>query len=296
VGRWLTLIRERFPPAQYVPMAAVFVLGAGLFALAAHEATTRAWWRFGVALGLALSFFFRLRLFDEIKDYEVDLEVNPDRPLARGLIGIGEVKAVIAGLSVLELGVAAWLGHPVLVTHAVALLYTYLMYNEFYIGPWLRPHLTTYAVTHTVSSALLGWSLAAVVTGRGLAELAAPVLVMGGVHWALFNVFEFARKTFAPVEERPSVESYSKLFGPLGAALLTVSQVAAALALMGWVARGWGLTGPGGLWAQLGVALVAALPALTYAARPVPATAKVFRGAAGAYIVLFFVVLSWQTL
>ncbi|GIW72289.1 MAG: hypothetical protein KatS3mg102_1831 [Planctomycetota bacterium] len=291
--RWHALIRERFPPAAYVPMAALFVLGNGAYAVAVHGAAP-AWWRFGVALVLALSFFFRLRLFDEIKDHEVDLAVHPERPLARGLLSPVELKRVIYGLTGLELLLAAALGWALVLAHALAVAYSYLMYNEFFIGRWLRPRLTTYAVTHTFVSALLGLSVAAVASGRGLGALGWRVLAFGAVNWALFNVFEFARKTFAPAEERPGVESYSKIFGPAGAALLTASQLAVALAVLavlgvpgrGAAALGW----------QLGLLAVVVLPALAYALRPVPPAARVFRAAASAYLVLFFAVLSVQLL
>ncbi len=294
--RWWTLVRERFSPASYLPMAALFVLANGLFALAALASAHVAFGRFGAAYVLALSYFFRLRLFDEIKDYEVDLERNPHRPLARGLIGIGEVKRVIYALSAFELTLAAAFGWPVLLSHAIALGYSYLMYNEFFIGAWLRPRLTRYAVSHTVSSGLLGLAVAALVTGRGVWALPLAVWGLAAIDWALFNVFEFARKTYAPLEEPPAAETYSKRFGPRGAIALTLSQVVFALAVLAWLVRRGAAALPVSAWVIEALAtLVVVAPALAYAWCPEPKRAAVFRAAAGLYIVAFLALLAVAT-
>jgi 4-hydroxybenzoate polyprenyltransferase len=265
LSHWGRFVRERFPPATHLPMVALFVLanagtaGPGLIA----------------ALAVTLSFFFRLRLFDEIKDYAVDRAVNPDRPLARGLLGVGEVQRVCVALVAGELVVCALLSSRALAIHTVAIAYSLLMYREFFIGRWLRRHLTTYAVTHTIVTVPLGWSVAVQVGGPAVWRVAL-------VNWMLFNVFEFARKTHAPAEERPNVDSYSRLFTPAGAAALTLSQVALAVVLVGSPA-----------W-QVALATVLILAAGVYVGLRTVGAARLFRGTAAAYILAFYAVLAWQ--
>jgi hypothetical protein len=229
--RWLIFIGERFPLATHVPMAALLAISNGGLAARATGGSVN-WGRLVAAIVLALSFFFRLRCFDEIKDYATDLNVNPTRPLPRGILTLGQVKSAIAALTVLELVLAAVFGWPVLVSHLIAVAYSFLMYREFLIGRFLRPLLTTYAVTHTAVSILLGWSLASLATGIVIWRLPFAVLIFGLANWMLFNIFEFARKTWAREEERPNVDSYSSLFGPWGAAGMTLSQVAVALVIL----------------------------------------------------------------
>jgi 4-hydroxybenzoate polyprenyltransferase len=289
MNRWWQLIRERFPLGSVVPMAVAFVLANAAIA-AGVEGVGVAPDRLLAIGALALSFFFRLRLFDELKDHELDRSVHPDRPLARGLLGRREVGRVAAALAVVELALAAALGRWVLLIHAAAVGYSLLMYREFFVGPWLRPHLTLYAVVHTLVSALLGWSIAASVLGCAPWALPVPVLAFGGVNWMLFNVFEFARKTFAPAEERDGVPSYSKVFGIVGAGLLTSSQIAVALLILVAIAPHFPGVGLAGMPSAL-----AALPfaaALAYAATPETEQARILRTVAGAYVVLFFAVVA----
>lgn len=297
MSRWLTLIRERFPPGSYLPMVVLFfaanaaVAGLGTEALAEHARALV------VSLVVVLSYFFRLRLFDEIKDYEVDRQIHPDRPLARGLVSVAEVRPVIHGLALLELALTASLGMGALAVHAAAVLYSYVMYTEFFIGDTLRPHLTTYAVLHTLSSALLGYSVAAQVlaaTGSGIGALEPAtlhqVLAFGVVNWMLFNIFEFARKSYAPEEERPDVASYSGNFGAWGAVALTLSQVAVALGVIAWAGVLDTLA-----WHYLATALIA-LPAAAFGARPRVAVARFYRRAAGVYILMFYLVTAYPLL
>lgn len=288
---WKAMVLERFPPGAYGPMVVLFTLGNGVVGARAAGVAI-AWGHMALAMALALSFFFRLRLFDEIKDYEVDLDINPTRPLARGALSIPQVLRGVYVLTAFEFAIACAHSPTLLVAHGVAVIYSYLMYKEFFIGSLLRPHLTTYALTHTAVSILLGYSLATAL-GHAYAFALPGVLGFGLVNWGLFNVFEFARKTYAPEEERPTVDSYSSLFGPRGAALLTLSQVAQAV-------LAWGLlcapafVGQTDLVAQGGLALVVTgVPAAAYVASPTKRRAKVFRDLAGLYLLLFFGLLLW---
>ena len=138
-------------------MILLFVIANGLLASQIMEVHA-SWYLFALDFLLAISFFFRLRLFDElIKDYETDLKINPSRPLARGLLTQKQVWQCVLGLMIFEIALSAWIGWHALSGFLIAIGYSLLMYKEFFIGDWLRKHLTTYAVTHTFVSALLGF-------------------------------------------------------------------------------------------------------------------------------------------
>ncbi len=296
--RWGRFVRERFPPASHLPMVAVVTLANAAFAGRAEEMPVRPL-RLLTTFTVTLLFFFRLRCFDEIKDLEVDLRLNPSRPLARGLLSVRQVLRAIALLAAVELVLCGWLGSRAVLVHAGASAYSFLMYKEFFIGRILRPLLTTYAVAHTFVSILLGWSIAAQTTGRAWHEMAWPVLLLGPVNWALFNVFEFGRKTFSPDEERAGADSYSSLFGPAGAAALTLGQIALAMALLAalpgqvlsapaaWPSRAWTL--------HLPLAAIVIAAAAAYVLSPRRA-ARVYRSIVGGYLIAFYAVLAWQSL
>jgi 4-hydroxybenzoate polyprenyltransferase len=291
LNRWLALIKERFSPASYLPLILVFTGANGLY-LAKVTGYDFAYGRFAFTLILLLSFFFRLRCFDEIKDYEVDLKINPTRPLARGVLSIGQVKKGLFWLILLELLLSAYLGFWPFVVHSLAIFYSLMMYEEFFIGDFLRPHLTTYAVSHTFVSVLLGLSAATSITNFNfsLQKIGAVDFLFFFMNWAFFNLFEFARKTFAPQEERPQVASYSNIFRPFGAWLLCWSQAVAGLGILALslpeamrdkAPFSWLLAGAG----------TYSLISLGYVLKPHAKMAKIFRSTTGIYLLLHYILL-----
>ncbi|WP_246845774.1 UbiA family prenyltransferase [Bdellovibrio sp. ZAP7] len=281
---WLILIKERFSPFQYIPMIVAFTVANGLY-LAKIESHDWSWSRFAMAFVLMLSFFFRMRLFDEIKDYEVDLKINPTRPLARGILSVTQVKHALMILILLELVVVSQLGLPSFLVHVLGIGYSLLMYEEFFIGDILRPHLTTYAVSHTFVSVLLGISAAVGISGATDLSILCKHAAFFLVNWCFFNLFEFARKTFAPEEEKENVPSYSNIFGTKGAYLLSISQVVLGLALLRYQ------FGEFLMWPCL-LAAVYLVATIAYLFKPKAVNAKLFRGVTGAYLLGHFIVMS----
>ncbi len=281
---WLILIKERFSPLQYIPMIVAFTVANGLYLLKA-EGIPWSGARFGVVFVLMLSFFFRMRLFDEIKDYEVDLKINPTRPLARGILTVAQVKRMLMILIFLELVLSSQLGLPSFLIHVLAIGYSLLMYEEFFIGDILRPHLTTYAVSHTFVSVLLGISTAVGISGMTDLSILSKHAAFFLVNWCFFNLFEFARKTFAPEEEKENVPSYSNIFGTKGAYLLSLSQVVIGLALLRFQ------FGEFLMWPNVLAALYL-IATMAFLFKPSVFNAKLFRGVTGAYLLGHFIVMS----
>ncbi|MBC7532335.1 MAG: manganese transporter permease [Oligoflexus sp.] len=284
---WWTFVRERFPLGSHIPMVGLFCLGN----VALTENLTAKTGLFTSSIFIiTFLFFFRLRCFDEIKDYQVDLKVNPTRPLARGVLTVFQVRIMIVCILFIELALASRMGTGPLVLHMVAMAYSLLMRVEFFIGKWLSRHLTTYAVTHTFVSMLLGLSIAGQATGVVNEDMLKAVIWAAPINWALFNLFEFARKTFAPEEERPNVESYSLNFGVLGAVVLSLSQVALALAVLWYI----GLAGLEGFEIQAACALIPLLAGVYLVISKSKTSGQVFRTVTGAYLLLFYSILTYQ--
>ena len=278
MAKWWILIKERFSPGSYIPMILLFTAANALY-LSQEVQTEWHWGRFAAVFILMLSFFFRMRLFDEIKDYEVDLKVNPTRPLARGVLTIPQVKVALLLLIIFELILASTFGSATFFIHAAAIGYSLMMYEEFFIGDLLRPHLTTYAVTHTFVSTLLGISGAMAMSGATWDQLNLKHLAFFLMNWAFFNLFEFARKTFAPEEERAHVPSYSNIFTCAGAWFLSISQGIIGVALLYWV------TGSLLSFAPLAFYLLVSLYYLIQRDRR---SAGIFRAVSGVYLLLHY--------
>ncbi len=290
MNKWFVLIKERFSPISYIPMILAFTWANGLYLTKVTDHNFE-YGRFALTLILMLSFFFRMRCFDEIKDYEVDLRINPTRPLACGIISIAQVKKALFFMILFELLLSAYLGFWPWVIHTIAIFYSLMMYEEFFIGDILRPHLTTYAVSHTFVSVLLGVSAATAITNFDLQKISSTDMAFFLMNWAFFNLFEFARKTFAPNEERPNVPSYSNIFKPIGAWFLSWSQaligiILAAVALKDNLINSAHLS-----WLFIAAAIYS-LISLGYAFKPQEKMAKLFRQITGVYLLLHYVLLS----
>ena len=286
MGKWLTFLKERFSPAAYLPMILVFTASH-----AAYLKQTQAWnfdWALWAYVTVFIfSFFLRMRLFDEIKDYEVDLKVNPTRPLARGLIKVSEVKRALLLLIILELIMTWNLGPVAFLIHAAAIGYSLMMYEEFFIGDFLRPHLTTYAVTHTFVCSLLGVSTLTSLANLNFGYFQKPLLAFVLMNWFYFNLFEFARKTWAPSEEREGVASYSKIFGLWGSVALSLSQVAIGILLLFQTELSTAT-----LKKVLAAGILYGLLSLVFPLKPTPKTASFFRGLTGVYLLAHYLILT----
>jgi 4-hydroxybenzoate polyprenyltransferase len=241
---------ERFPPLHHLPMIGAF-LAANALAARGLGGPTPGWGVLAAVALALLSFFFRMRIFDEIKDYATDLRVNPGRPLARGLISLREAKAVAFLLFGFEGALMAVTGLPGFYAWAAAAAYSLLMYREFFIGPWLRPKMEAYAISHTLVAFFLSLLVFFAFFGAPLRHVPISVLSFAVAGWMVFNVFEFARKTFGPGEEREGVDSYTSRLGPWGAGV-TVS-------VMAWLAVAGSLPMAFAEWVPWALALLALL-------------------------------------
>jgi hypothetical protein len=274
VARWSTFVKERYEPTAHLAMAASFALGNAAMAWLVMGLPEGG----GAAAGaivFAFVFFLRLRVLDEIKDQEIDRTAHPDRPLARGLVTSPEARKVAWLLVLGEVMIVAAVQPRALVAWLLLFAYSLGMFAEFGVGAWLRPRLELYAVTHTLVAGLLGVTVASLVSGVPLHLLPAPIWIFAAANWAVFNVFEFSRKTFAPEEERGGVPSYSGRLGVRGAALLSLAWAALALAAA-WLAVSPEMGAPAWLGVTvLGLAAVAV--ALPYQVAPRPITAHLLR-------------------
>ena len=117
---WATFIKERFPLSSHLPMIISFTLANVCVGFDDNQKLRALVLYLLMSVVLTVSFFFRLRLFDEIKDYEIDKQINPTRPLASGLISIPNVKLVFTLLILFELGATLILGLKLFLVQLVA--------------------------------------------------------------------------------------------------------------------------------------------------------------------------------
>lgn len=229
--KWLHFIKERFDPFSHLLMMglfiAAFLINVNFLELEALGPLQKA-----LLCVFVFLFFLKLRFYDEIKDFETDLVINPTRPLPRGLLSLYQVKRAIEWTILFEVVILMGLGSKALFMGLLTIGYSLLMYKEFFIGQKIRPLLTTYAMSHTFVTIFLSFTMMCALTNLWVWELPLDLIKFSVMAWPLFNIFEFGRKTYQPAEEREGVPTYSNIWTKPGAFALVVAQAVFAAALM----------------------------------------------------------------
>lgn len=285
--RWIQFIKERFHPGSHFVMIFLFLIGHYFVAEASEYVTVSGIDIVFIMIGTAI-FFLKLRFYDEIKDYELDVEIKPHRPLPRGLLTPFDMKKGIENCIVLEIIFFSACGKPGLLMILLAIGYSLLMYNEFFIPKLIRPHLTTYATSHTIVTLFLSLTIFSALGSQWFWSMDPDFYYFAIMNWVLFNIFELGRKTFQPDEEKDAIESYSKIWTRPGAFLLVFFQAVIASYLLLQVSTLYFfhiqklLAGSLGLLALIG---------LVYIIIPKKSTGKMYRGFSSLYIIIFYTII-----
>lgn len=277
-ARILAWAHERFPAENGLLCLVLYAaaLSAGRAALPGPVTLSL---RDGIGFLAAYGFLLMLRVFDEHKDYAIDLQNHPQRVLQRGLITLGHLK-VLGGIAIaVQLGASLLVDRglgPVTWRWLAVMAYSSLMAREFFIGEWLGQRLVLYAVSHMVVLPMsVVWLMQ---MGAGAAELPARSYLLCGVAMLSGFAFEVGRKTRAPEDERDTVDSYTKALGLRGAVA-----VLALLGLgLGGVAAAALWDGPLGRMTAAAAGLLGLLPLpalLRFVRHPTPRGAKLNQAA-----------------
>lgn len=289
VARWWQFLKERHQPVGISLMVSTFFAASAFMAYQPGMHAPPSWARLIGGFAIVWMVFLHMRLFDEVKDYQFDIDHNPERPLARGLISVGEFSAMTLVCLLAEMTLSGFMAWPMFPACVMVLCFTLLMRMEFFIGDWMRPKLELYAITHTFSAAMISMLIHTVVCYSDASQMDRATLLFALGNWFVFNVFEFGRKTFASEEERVGVDSYSARLTPWGAVLLLLVNVTAAYVMFFFAATtkfaqlaDWRLLAP-----AAAVSLLVAVAGAVYAMKPVEANAKLYRGVVTLYLLAY---------
>lgn len=193
--------------------------------------------------------FLVIRIFDEHKDYELDVLNHPQRILQSGLVTLKHLK-ILAVISIIaQVSFSFYIdgytfGNATL-SWLILFVYLCLMGVEFFCGEWLEKRLTLYAFSHMLIMPLIVFWLANIATPntdssqtliQSLTHVLTPALyVMMLLAFVSGFCFEIARKTRGPEEERDTVDSYSKIFGTQGSAYVVMALVSIMLLSQLWL-------------------------------------------------------------
>jgi 4-hydroxybenzoate polyprenyltransferase len=228
IQRFFAWINERFPLGNAILFLVIYVAGILWGQLLTHDG------RLHLSLGdlpgffAFWAFFLMLRVFDEHKDYELDLRNHPQRVLQSGLITLRHLKIAGAIAIALQHGVSLFVDRGFGAATRMWLVvmgWSTLMAREFFVGEWLGKRLVLYALSHMVVLPMAMVWIAQM--GAGGADLPIAVLLLPALSFFSGFAFEITRKTRAPEQERDTVDSYSRVFGTRGAPLVVLVLVLA---------------------------------------------------------------------
>lgn len=226
-SRFLAWLKERFPFANAL-LFFILYLATAAVARAGQTGSIDLSLQDLLSCLVTWSFFLLLRVLDEHKDYQLDCQNHPQRVLQSGLINLGHLKLAGVLAVAAQLLWSLWLDRgigQVTLAWVALLVWTGLMAKEFFIPAWLTRHLTWYAVSHMMVMPLIVWWLANL--AQPGCDLTPQLQVMMALAFVSGFCFEITRKTKGPEEERDSIESYSRIFGTRGSALVVLLLVSA---------------------------------------------------------------------
>lgn len=224
ISAWM---KERFPFANALLFFVLYLTSAAVARSLSDQAISISLLDLFMCL-ITWSFFLVIRIFDEHKDYELDVLNHPERVLQSGRITLHHLKILaltaIASQGVFSVYLDGFTFGTVTISWLIVFAYLCLMGAEFFCGEWLEKRLALYAFTHMlIMPLIIFWLANAAIQSTEFSQVLTPsVYIMMLLAFVSGFCFEIARKTRGPEEERDTVDSYSKIFGTKGSAYVVM--------------------------------------------------------------------------
>lgn len=142
-NKHIIYVQERFPVSIALVYASLFSLSCLIYMSGSVISLKSA-----VIILSVFLFLFRLRLLDEIKDHAYDKEFHPHRPVARGLLEIKDIRLMVSTVFLIELGIQFFVVGAVRFLFILLLLYSFLIYKDFFVHKFLKKYLTIELILH----------------------------------------------------------------------------------------------------------------------------------------------------
>lgn len=254
-GRWIIYQRERFPILKHGLL--VGITSACVLAFSAHaRGDSLQWFWLAPATIVGVLAFFQLRVLDEFKDAQIDIQYRPERPVPRGLVSLTELRNLGIISALIQFMLILWLQPSVLPLLIACWVFMALMTTEFFAPQFLKERPLLYLLSHQPIVPLLqilasSWDWTTPGHQLSFSSFLWLVIISFGAGITL----EIGRKLRAPEQERKGVDTYTANWGiPYallawlgGASLATFGAVMVgghwrllpltALAICVWIAR-----------------------------------------------------------
>ena len=212
--RFNAYLKERFPLGSFLPLIILFTCALSYSGQVINR-TVIDFFDLNLLIGLfvLLLVFFHLRLFDEFKDYENDLSEHPDRLVSRGVITLQELRYLTLSVLLVEVLLVIQLSPLANLAYVITLVFSLLMFKEFFLGELLRGDMLIYAISHQAIILFMAWFGLNLQTDVYLSLQTPQLAAIGAVFLASSFAFELSRKIHDPEKSEPLLQAYSKYLG-----------------------------------------------------------------------------------
>ncbi len=153
------------------------------------------------------------RIYDEFKDYDVDLKFFPDRPLPSGRVTFHDLEILMWAVSIILFGIHLF-WRDMWIPFLAVYVFTWLIGKWFFIKKYLKSNRLLTFVTHCPIVTLINYYILSSYSSASGQGLNTGSFYFTIVWFSLFSfVWEFARKTRAPAEEEEGYQTYSTMLG-----------------------------------------------------------------------------------
>ncbi|MBO4459406.1 MAG: UbiA family prenyltransferase [Clostridiales bacterium] len=159
------------------------------------------------------AFLLWLRIADDLKDFETDKELFPDRPLPSGRVKKKDVMVACVVVQVITVALNIIFMRENIIFFIILYIYGYLMSKWFFQRAKIQPSLPLALITHNPVQAFVNLYIIAFT----LIKYDLPWVTLTNIMalWTLYFpalIWEVSRKIKAPKDEN-DYTTYSKLFG-----------------------------------------------------------------------------------
>jgi hypothetical protein len=280
-----------FPLPRHIFLAALIYLSVACFTTQLYGTVVSLSSYYTVlGVGSVFGLFLMLRLMDELKDYDLDAKLFPERPICTGMVRAADIRIGLALVTTAILVANMFAGNAFW-SALLLVVYAFLMFLHFFRRDTLRASLPLTVVSHQpIFAFLLLHCLNLVSVEQDVPwrtwewRLITPYFVL---LWLPFLGWELSRKIRSPKDETEYV-TYSRLLGPERATYLAATIEAIPLLAAAYLY--WALRLPGFyLLLMIGTYLVYLSTCVRFL-RDTRRSAKSLKGFAEFYLVAVLIV------
>jgi 4-hydroxybenzoate polyprenyltransferase len=220
-ARIWTYSLEMFPVLIYIPyIIALYVCLS--FTAQAISGTSVVIDRYSI-IGLVSAFFMMLlmRTFDDLKDFEIDKELFPERATPRGAVFKSDIQILSVSSFIILLIVNIWFAREIFLVFAIMMTYALLTFNWFFAEKIHRKNVFLTMVTHQPLPFMVTFYLifTALASGPILEKFTWNHLVLLFIFALPVTAWETSRK-IRSAEKETTYVTFSKIFGARGATFI----------------------------------------------------------------------------